>query len=122
MMKFDNLALELGWEKPFQEIPLYTTVNKKGKNECVFDIGHHYDTAKDDERLTLEHIKSLFRFYPKTVFEDKDRDWVLPMLASDYYAHRFDWDNELVWAKISMDNNKELKPTCFSSKIRDKLC
>jgi hypothetical protein len=121
MTHFDKLTKELGWNKPYKNIPLYTIVNKRGENECVFDIGNYYDISKDDESLTLEHIKSILNFYPKTIYESKDSKWVLPMLVSDYHSHRFDWDKELIWAKKTMKQNKKLTPLQFSTKIREKL-
>lgn len=120
MNKFDKIALMLGWDKPYKSIPLWCQEHKKGIRAC-FDINYNYDRFKDDIRIDVDFVKGSLNFYSKTIFKKENSNWVIPMLVSDYFAHREDWDNELIWAKKAMKQNKKLTPLQFSVNIREKL-
>jgi hypothetical protein len=122
MNVFDKITKELGWKKPFKKIPLYTKSQSDDCDRCVFDINNTYDIFKDDMRVDENFVKdSINSYFPSTIYKKDDSKWVLFMLASDYYAHKFDWNNELIWAKKAIKVNNKLSAKNFSNKIKDKL-
>lgn len=118
---FEDIVTELGWIKPYNNVYLWYTNYKDGLRAC-FDINRTLDTwSGHEDKLNIEIVKGSLNFFPKTVFNEDSKSWVLPLLASDYFAHREDYENELVWAKKAMKNNSKLTPLQFSQKIRERL-
>lgn len=119
--KFDKFAKELGWYQPYKNIPLYTKADKNNL-KCVFDMNKRYFQLCSASNLDIEYVDMyLDRWLSKNIYDIKDSKWIMPLLVADYYAHDFDWENEIKWAKKAIKINKEVTPKWFSSIIRDKL-
>lgn len=122
MVKFDKIVEELDWVKPYENVALWYKNNKSGGLKAVFDINKTCDIfINNEDKLTVEYVQGSLNFFPKTVFSQDSMNWVLPLLASDYFAHREDFENELLWAKKAMKENKELTSLQFSLNIREQL-
>ena len=121
MTKFDKYTEDLGWLKPYKDVALWYQGHKDGLRAC-FDINQTYDICSNNEEiLTVEYVQGSLNFFPKTIFSKRSKNWALPLLASDYFAHRRDFENELIWAKKAMKKNKKLTPLQFSLNIREQL-
>jgi hypothetical protein len=123
MTKFDKIVGKLGWERYRENIFLFVTKaeDSNGYLTCAFPAAEGYDNF-DENKVDKQFVNDLiYKICSHTKFEAKNTKWVLPMLVSDYFAHRFDWDNELIWAKIAMKNNSKFTKKHFSHKIEDKL-
>ena len=122
MNKFDTIAEELGWAKPYKNVALWYKNNKKGRLIATFDINKTCDIfIGNEDKLTVEYVQGSLNFFPKTIFSRDSIKWVLPLLASDYFAHRLDFENELIWARKAMQENDKLTPLQFSKQIREQL-
>ena len=122
MNKFDTIAEELGWAKPYKNVALWYKNNKKGGLIATFDINKTCDIfIGNEDKLTVEYVQGSLNFFPKTIFSRDSIKWVLPLLASDYFAHRLDFENELIWARKAMQENDKLTPLQFSKQIREQL-
>jgi len=122
MKKFDNIVKDLGWTKPYENVALWYKDDKSGRLKAVFDINKTCDmVVGNEDKLTVEYVQGSLNFFPKAIFNQDSVNWVLPLLASDYFAHREDFENELIWAKKAMKKNKELTPLQFSFNIREQL-
>lgn len=120
--KFDVIVEELGWNKPYNSVALWYKDSKGGGLIATFDINKTCDVfIENDDKLTVEYVQGSLNFFPKTVFSRDSIDWVLPLLASDYFAHREDFENELIWAKKAMKENNKLTSLQFSKQIRERL-
>jgi hypothetical protein len=120
MTKFDNFVSETTWIKPYTKIPIWYQ-EKTDYILCCFDINNNYDIFKNDKRLTKEFVVGSLNFYPKSKFKYTSKNWALPMLVSDYFAHKSDFKNELIWAKKAIKHNSNLTSLQFSFQIRDRL-
>lgn len=123
MNKFDEIAKELGWTKPYKTVSLWYRNYKRDSEKliAVFDINSTYDLFKNEIRLDEKYVKGSLNFFPQSIFEKANKKWILPLLSSDYFAHRGDFKNELIWAKKAMKQNKKLTPLQFSLQIREQL-
>jgi len=100
--KFDTIAEELGWNKPYNNVALWYKNSKKSELIATFDINKTCDMfIGNEDKLTIEYIQGSLNFFPKTIFSRDSIKWILPLLASDYFSHREDFENELIWAKKS---------------------
>lgn len=90
--------------------------DKRGYFTIAFSTCSSYD---DDIYITRNGF--LRGVCCNTKFKEENKEWVTSMLTADYYAHRRDFDNELIWAQKAMKQNKELTPESFSKIIREKL-
>lgn len=121
MTKFDKLTKKLGWIKPYEDVNLWYQPHKDGLRAC-FDINKTFDMWLDnDDKLTIEIVQGNLNFFPKSIFKESSKNWVLPLLASDYFAHRQDFENELIWAKKAIEENSNLTSLQFSKVIREIL-
>jgi hypothetical protein len=119
--KFDKIALELGWSKPNEEVPLWFREHKKGLLKAVFDINNNYDIFKNHEKIDNDFVNHSLNFCPSSIFKKENENWCIPLLSSDYFAHKNDFENELFWAKKAMEQNENLTPLQFSKQIRHRL-
>lgn len=125
MTHFDKLVEELGWKKLHTDKFMFIK-KEKGRDDyhtLAFSTCSSYDIEDlEDVRLNKEAIDRFLRAVCcHTKCKEESLNWVIPLLTADYFAHRYDFENELVWAKKAMKENKELTPSQFSSKIREQL-
>lgn len=115
MTNFNKIALDLGWTIPFENVGLYYRYIDGEKIKAVIDIGNYNSMNKVDIDFVNNTLEKHFN---KNIFKKENINWCLSLLASDYFAHKADFDNELVWAKKAMKGNSKLTPLQFSSVIR----
>ncbi len=139
-MKFDEIAKELGWIKPYEEVPLwYKEYYEKdlfdGIPELtpytgIYSIQNVYEDYGNLEDLNKNIVINLINSFNTYLFKEKDINWALPMLASDYFHHknfgRYKIENipkedELKYAKLAIKNNPELTEKSFSHYLREDL-
>lgn len=118
MTQFNKIAKDLGWIQPYEKVGLYYKEKDGNYLKAVIDIGN-YSGMKNVDELYVKN--TLEKWFNKNIFEKENSDWVLPMLASDYFAQKADFENEIIWAKKAMKENNKLTPLQFSSKIREQL-
>lgn len=130
MNKFDEFAEKAGWIKPYGDTPLWYKEHQ-GRCLCKFSIQGMYQMFDNRPDLIVdeESVNSFMTGFVTTTCESKNKGWVLPMLASDYW----NWDNdkfpieeknkeiEIKYAKIAMEADSKLKPESFSFYIREML-
>ena len=125
MNRFDKIAEELGWKRLYKNITVFMSKSKDkdGYLSINFPCGKHFDDFNfNDERINKTFVNNLIsKISCNNKFEESDKSWVVPMMIADYFAHREDYNNELIWAKKAMKENKELKPKHFSFTIREQL-
>jgi hypothetical protein len=125
MTHFDKLVEELGWERVYPDKFLFITKKKDNDDfhTIAFSTCASYDIGDlEDDRLNKKHIDRFLRAVCcHTKCKEESINWVIPLLTADYYAHRYDFANELIWAKKAMKENDKLTPMKFSSKIRERL-
>jgi len=108
----------LGWERIYSDKFIFMTkeADKDGYYTIAFSTCGSYD---DEVYVTRDGFIGGVCCHNK--FKKKNRKWAIPMLTADYYAHRRDFNNELIWARKAMKQNKNLTPEHFSKIIREKL-
>lgn len=124
MTKFNILLEELGWKRLYKNIGVY--FKDSDKNEyctIAFSVDASYENFDlNDDRLDKEFVGSFIGVICcHSKFKKSKVKWITPLLVSDYFAHRRDFKNELIWAKKAMKKNKELTPLQFSINIREQL-
>jgi len=124
MNKFDKIAERLGWER------LYNTgvfISKKEDKNGYLTIAFPTATGYNNFDLNDEKISEGFvRHYIYSIscsnkFKPENKSWAIPLMIADYFAHKVDFDNEIIWAKKAMERNKNLTPEHFSLNIREQL-
>ena len=124
MTKFDILLKELGWKRLYKNIGVYfKNVDKDGYYTVAFSTDASYENFDlDDSRLDRKFVdRFIYVICCHTKFKKLNMKWIKSLLVSDYFAHRKDFKNELIWAKKAMKQNKELTPLQFSLNIRELL-
>lgn len=124
MTKFDILLGELEWKRLYKNIGVYFKgSDKNGYCTIAFPVDASYENFDlDDDKLDKEFVGSFIRaICCHSKFKKSNVKWITPLLVSDYFAHRRDFKNELVWAKKAMKQNIELTPSQFSINIREQL-
>lgn len=121
MSKFDDLAADLGWIKPYSDIHLWYRPSSD-LYTAVFYMADIYESyVVTEELLTSDIVGKGLEIMPTTKFKKESLDWVVPMLISDYFYHKRDFENELIWAKKTIQINPKINVNSFSSRIQDKL-
>jgi len=125
MTKFDKLVEEFGWKRLHPDRFMFIK-NKKASDDfytIAFSTCSSYDIEDlNDSRLNKKYIDNFLRaICCHTKSKEESLNWVIPLLTADYYSHRRNFENELVWAKKAMKENKELTPLQFLSRIREQL-
>ena len=118
MTNFNKIALDLGWAIPYESVGVYYKYIDNDNIKAVIDIG---DYSRMNE-VDTDYVKNtLENHFNKNIFKKVNIYWCLPLLASDYFAHKADFENELIWAKKAMKENNKLTPLQFSNIIREFL-
>ena len=120
--KFNKIAEELGWSRPNKDIFLF--VKNEDANEYMtiaFPPATGYENFKEEHVDKNFVINTIINICCHTKFKRDKYHFILPMLISDYFAHRYDFKNELIWAKKAMKEQPELTPKHFSATIREEL-
>lgn len=129
MSNFDEVAKEMGWIKPYEEVPLWYK-EKDGMCIAKFSINSTYQNyQKHDVEITPETVEGSMGYFNGNTFSCENKDWALPMLAADYFHHEFNFGRivkekikeELKYAKMACDVQPELAERGFSPYIREKL-
>lgn len=115
MTNFNKITLDLGWTIPYENVGLYYKYIDSDKIKAVIDIGNYSSMDSVDTDFVNNTLEKHFN---KNIFKKENINWCLPLLASDYFAHKADFDNELFWAKKAINENNKLTPLQFSSAIR----
>jgi hypothetical protein len=129
MNRFDEIALEAGWIRPYEDVPLWYREVKEGLYFARFSISHIYEVfdqypelqSRIDEQLVASNMNAMVGTY----FYQKQKEAVLPMLASDYFSSLHNKElieEELKYAKMSMAADSSLTPKAFSHYLKDQLC
>lgn len=124
MNRFDEIVEEIGWTKPFDSVPLWLREDDgNGYMTAAFETSYdNYARFKDSELVDEKFVRSvLYAHCCHTKFEAKNKEWILYMLAADFYGHRQNTIHELIWARKAMLSNPKLKSNTFSRRIREKL-
>lgn len=111
---------ELGWIKPFEHIDLWYRIDDE-LYTAIFPTEELFLYFPSEEYFTIESVKRFLSTLPHTKFKKESLDWVLRVLASDYFYWRRDYASELTWAKMAMTLNNKLEKETFSKQIQDKL-
>jgi len=120
--KFNKIAEELGWTRPNKDVFLFVKEeDERGYMTVAFPPATGYDEFKEEyvDEVFVNGI--LYKVCCHTKFKRDKYHFILPMLISDYFAHRYDFKNELIWAKKAMDEEPQLTPKSFSKIIREEL-
>jgi len=109
----ESYLKSLGWERVYKGIDLFRRREFIAFPPVPFDF-----STLITEKYTRMFI---YNICCHTIISEEDQHFGIPILVSDFFAHRGDMDNELIWATVAMKENPNIKPTMFSLKIRDKL-
>ena len=120
--KFNKIAEELGWTRPNKDIFLFVKEeDKNGYMTAAFPPAIGYDEF-EKKYVNERFVKDiLYKICCHTKFKRDKYHFILPMLTADYFSHRSDFKNELIWAKKAMDEEPQLTPKSFSKIIREEL-
>jgi hypothetical protein len=125
MSRFDTIAYELGWDKPFEGIKVYTTLkaDPSGYYKIAFPtLRENIVEDENDTRWDAYYVKNYIEARCCHTKCDLVRiRWALPMCVTDYFAHQGDFESELVWAKVTISVQEKVGVQAFSRNLRDAL-
>lgn len=129
MKKFDMYAKLLGWNKPYPEVPLWYQ-ERDGRVLIKFSINKTYQNS-DKVNITQEYVQGCMNYFSGNTVKSQNKHWAIPMLAADYYSHEHGFgdpkeerehlDEELKYAKMTIDADSSIDETSFSQAIRPQL-
>lgn len=125
MNKFLKIAKEIGWEQIEENILVFRSrdKDKNGYYSINFVTCSSYDNFDlNDERISKDFVKNyIMKICCSNKCKEENLNWVEPLIISDYFAHRLDYEKELIWAKKAMKENPKLNIEQFSKQIRTEL-
>jgi hypothetical protein len=123
MTKFNTILCKLGWERYDDDVFLFVTkgTDIHGYITCAFPVSKDYEEFNEENLDEQVVYNIIYNLCSHTKFKPDASSWVIPLLISDYFSQRMDWENGLVWAKKAMESNPKLTKEQFTHKIQDKL-
>lgn len=122
MKKFDVIMKQLKWVKPFEEVPLwYIKYSKQATYLCKFSINKDYELFGDFNTLNEDIVKTRLNSYCGMFFKLKDKKWIIPMFASDYFYNEANIEKQLEYAKLAIKINPKLTYKQFGTHFNEEL-
>lgn len=119
MKRFNELLNETSWQRVEEDIDVFIS-SKDGVISVNFPVAQGFKSEDFDSC-----VEAVLRFIETVCccnkFKEENKNWCVPLLISDYFAHKEDWESEFVWAQKAMRENSKLKPEHFSVSIRSRL-
>lgn len=123
MKKFLKIALELGWEQVEEGVMVFKKEDKEGYVNINFVTQGSYDNFDlSDERIDINFVNNyICKIGCCNKVNKTNLKWAIPLLISDYYGHRQNKAEEIVWAKKAIKVKPDLFPKAFPKYLADRL-
>ena len=124
--RFVEIAKELGWDQIEEGILVFKKVSPIWV-DTTYVISFVTDPSYDNfdpngSEINTEFVSRYIERIGCTNFvRGEILAWKEAILVSDYFYHRRDFKNELIWARKAMKINPDLKPSRFSKTIEKDL-
>lgn len=119
MNKFDQYAKELGWKKPYKEIPLFFREDDNYLT-VAFSIADVYESY-NKENISKEQTQRAISIFSHNKFKKNNRDWAIPLIASDYFTHKFDYVSAAKYAKKVIEIKPDISVASFVKPVQKLL-
>jgi hypothetical protein len=121
--RFLRIASELGWEQVEEDVMVFKRASKDDYVDVNFVTCQSYDNFDlDDERIDSTFVNNyICKIGCCNKVKKEHIAWGIPLLISDYFGHRGNREEELLWAKKAVGVKLDLFPNAFPRHLADKL-